>query len=626
LALSSVPLSRGHHVLKGLLVLSAFVVASCATASFARAGSNFFFGFSDDGPKWSGADAAAPGRTIGARAFRVTLRWVPGESDLAEQDVTDLTRAVSGTSGFRLVLAVYGSPTSAPQDDASRTQFCTYVRNAVVRFRSINDLVIWNEPNVSAFWRPQFNPDGSSAAPAAYEALLARCWDVLHAFRPTINVVGPATSPRGNDNPNAVSNISHSPVSFIEQMGAAYRASGRTRPLFDTVGQHVYQNFFAERPFLIHTAGRTIAEGDWNKLVQTLQAAFAGTAQPIPGPDCDEACMPIWYLESGFQTAVPPGQAGSYTGNENVVTIPDFAGGEIEFPNVSPLSTTPAPDQATQLRYAVRLAYCQPYVGAIFNFLLRDEADLAGWQSGVLWADGTRKGSFASLASVVTDANDHTISCAPPTAPGGLAAEVSGDPPQVTLTWSAGASEIGVSGYEVVRDGASIGRTTGLTYTDATALPGATYSYSVRGYDAAGGTGDLSAAVTASVPTLSPPSPAPPPPPPPPPPAPPAAPPSPPSSPPPAPPSPPPPPSPPVVQATPPACVVPDVRRRTLRRASASIRASSCRVGRVRYVFGRTRRGLVVAESPKPGTRLLNQRRVNLIVSRGPKRRSGASG
>ena len=306
-----------------MLVLSAFVVASCATASFARAGSNFFFGFSDDGPKWSGADAAAPGRTIGARAFRVTLRWVPGESDLAEQDVTDLTRAVSGTSGLRLVLSVYGSLTSVPPDDASRTQFCTYVRNAVVRFRSINDLVIWNEPNVSAFWRPQFNPDGSSAAPAAYEALLARCWDVLHAFRPTINVVGPATSPRGNDNPNAVSNISHSPVSFIEQMGAAYRASGRTRPLFDTVGQHVYQNFFAERPFLIHTAGRTIAEGDWNKLVQTLQAAFAGTAQPIPGPDCDEACMPIWYLESGFQTDVPPGQAGSYTGNENVVTIPD---------------------------------------------------------------------------------------------------------------------------------------------------------------------------------------------------------------------------------------------------------------------------------------------------------------
>ena len=193
--------------MRGLLVVLAVFGATCTTAALARAGPHLFFGFSDDGPKWGGAAAVAPGRAIGAGAFRITLRWVPGESDLSAQDVTDVATAVSGTSGLRLVLAVYGSPTSAPQDDTSRTQFCTYARNAVARFPTINDVVIWNEPNVSSFWRPQFNPDNSSASPAAYEALLARCWDVLHAFRPDINVVGPATSPRGNDNPNAASNI-----------------------------------------------------------------------------------------------------------------------------------------------------------------------------------------------------------------------------------------------------------------------------------------------------------------------------------------------------------------------------------------------------------------------------------
>jgi len=183
--------------LRGLLIVLALFVATCATGSLARAGSNLFFGFSDDGPEWNGAAAAAPGRAVGATAFRVTLRWAPGESALSAQDVTDVANAVSGTSGLRLVLSVYGSPTSPPQDLTSRTQFCTYARSAVARFPSINDVVIWNEPNLSFFWRPQFNPDDSSAAPAAYEALLARCWDVLHAFRPTINVVGPATSPRG---------------------------------------------------------------------------------------------------------------------------------------------------------------------------------------------------------------------------------------------------------------------------------------------------------------------------------------------------------------------------------------------------------------------------------------------
>jgi hypothetical protein len=595
----------------GLLALAG------ATASAAQAGSGFFFGFSDDGPKWGGAGAVGPGRAVGASAFRITLHWAPGESGLTPQDVTDVATAVGATSGLRLVLAIYGSAASAPQDDGARTQFCSYAKNAVVRFPSINDVVIWNEPNVSAFWRPQFNADDSSAAPAAYEALLARCWDVLHAYRPGIDVVGPATSPRGNDNPHAVSNISHSPVRFIEEMGVAYRASGRTEPLFETVGQHVYQNTFAERPFLIHTVGRTIAEGDLNKLLATLQEAFAGTGQPVPGPACTMVCPPIWYLESGFQTSVPADKTDFYTGSENIVPVPDFAGGEADYPNPSPLATSPAPDQATQLRYAVRLAYCQPSVAAIFNFLLRDEADLRGWQSGVLWADGTQKGSFAPLASVVGAANDRAISCAPPTAPTGLVSTVNGDPPRVTVSWGAGASEIGVSGYELLRDGLVIGRTTGLTYTDATGAPGATYSYAVRGYDAAGGSGELSAPVIVSLPA----------PPPPPPPAPPPPPPVPPPPPPPPPPL-PPPPTPPALPPPPAAprpplsrCVVPNVRGQTLAKASTRIRKANCRVGRITRLFSsRKLRGRVLAEKPKPGARLRSGTKIQLIMGKGPRK------
>ena len=140
-------------------MITLFGAAACASASFAHAESNLFFGFSDDGPKWGGAAAADPGRAVGASAFRITLQWVPGETDLTPQDITDVANAVAGTSGLRLVLSVFGNATSAPQDDASRTQFCTYAKNVVARFPSINDVVIWNEPNVSAFWRPQFNPD-----------------------------------------------------------------------------------------------------------------------------------------------------------------------------------------------------------------------------------------------------------------------------------------------------------------------------------------------------------------------------------------------------------------------------------------------------------------------------------
>ena len=44
-----------------------------------------------------------------------------------------------------------------------------------------------------------------------------------------------------------------------------------------------------------------------------------------------------------------------YSGTENApLAIPDWAGGEPDYPGPSPLATTAAPDQATQLRYAAK--------------------------------------------------------------------------------------------------------------------------------------------------------------------------------------------------------------------------------------------------------------------------------
>src|SRR5207249_289377 len=121
-----------------------------------------------------------------------------------------------------------------------------------------------------------------SAAPAAYEQLLARCWDVLHAFRPGVNVVM-TTSPSGNDDPTAASNVSHSPTSFIRKMGAAYRASGRARPIFDTVGHNPYGTSSSESPFRQHFTPSHIGEADLDRLAQALADGFGGTAQSVPG-------------------------------------------------------------------------------------------------------------------------------------------------------------------------------------------------------------------------------------------------------------------------------------------------------------------------------------------------------
>src|SRR5439155_2881615 len=112
-------------------------------------------------------------------------------------------RALRAAAGRRLVLAVYGRATNAPVTLDARRRYCRYVRNVVASFRSVHDVVVWNEPNSSTFWRPQFHADGASASAPAYERLLATCWDALHILRGRrVNVIA-ASAPRGNDNPRS---------------------------------------------------------------------------------------------------------------------------------------------------------------------------------------------------------------------------------------------------------------------------------------------------------------------------------------------------------------------------------------------------------------------------------------
>jgi hypothetical protein len=182
-------------------------------------------------------------------------------------------------------------------------------------------------------------------------------------------------------------------------------------PIFDTVSHHVYGDAFAERPWRRHDGSKTIALGDWDKLTGNLAEAFAGTGQPLPGECGPVRCVSIWYLEAGFQTQIAPRVRGAYTGRETSAgTMAEWAGGEPAAP--TPASATEAPDQATQLVDAVRLAYCQPYVTAFHNFLLLDETRLEGWQSGILRADWTPKASLFALAGVLAEVNADAVDCA----------------------------------------------------------------------------------------------------------------------------------------------------------------------------------------------------------------------
>lgn len=186
-------------------------------------------------------------------------------------------------------------------------------------------------------------------------------------------------------------------------MGDAYRASDRAAPLFDSVGHHPYGTNSSERPWHQHSGSLTIGLGDWKSLMQALHDGFAGTPQALPGT----AGPQIWYLESGFQTVPAADKAALYSGIEtDKASLPDHA----PHGDVTPLAPR-APDQATQLADAVHLAYCQPYVAVLLNFLLYDETDLNRWQSGLYWADGTEKLSAQAFRTAAAAAAASKIRC-----------------------------------------------------------------------------------------------------------------------------------------------------------------------------------------------------------------------
>jgi hypothetical protein len=367
------------------------------------AGASFLVGVDEDSLQWgSSQETASIARALGLRSIRITLRWRPGETGVSEDYQRVLDRLQLDTGGLRVVVSVYGKADETPRTEATRSQYCDFVADLLRRNPQIDDVAIWNDPNDATFWSPQFAPDGSSASPADYEALLARCWDEAHAVRAGVNVISTAVS-KSSSIPGAFTLAWHPPALWIAKVAAAYKASGRTKPIFDTFGYVPHPTDSAERPWTRHPGASAISIGDYDVLMATLTAAFGGTAQPIPGQDATS----IWYLAQGYQTTPDPAKASLYTGSEtDPSAVPAWSPQEGSDQGVGP-----GPDQSIQLADAIAIAYCQPNVGAYFNFHLVDERDLAGWQSGVYWADGTPKAAYQALHRVTAQANAGTIDC-----------------------------------------------------------------------------------------------------------------------------------------------------------------------------------------------------------------------
>ncbi len=330
-------------------------------------------------------------RLAGFRAVRVTSIWAPGlrEPTPAERQALSNLAAAAQLTGMRVFVSVtnFGSRTT-PLDESDQDDFAAYAAAVARDYPTFRDIVVGNEPNLNRFWMPQFDGNGSSAAPSAYLSLLAKTYDAVKAVAPDAAVIGGALSPRGSDRPGGI-RPTHSPTGFIRAMGIAYRASGRDRPVMDAFAIHVYQDTSSTPPSFTHPKSTTIAVADYDKLVSLLGAAFDGTAQP-------GSSLPIVYGEFGVESAIPPAKAALYTGKE-------------------PTTTKPV-DEATQGAYyreAMALAFCQPNVRAFLVFHAIDESDLDRWQSGVYYADDTPKASLPAVTQAARDARGGVIARCP---------------------------------------------------------------------------------------------------------------------------------------------------------------------------------------------------------------------
>src|SRR5262249_19354982 len=134
--------------------------------------------------------------------------------------------------------------------------------------------------NQPRFWQPQFSTSGAALSGAAYEPLLAASYDALKSVDPSINVIGIGLSPRGNDDPLAKSNVSISPVRFINDVGIAYRASGPTKPTMDQPGSPPHPNQNTAPPLKGYPWPKA-GLPNLDRIKQAVWDAFNGTAQPV---------------------------------------------------------------------------------------------------------------------------------------------------------------------------------------------------------------------------------------------------------------------------------------------------------------------------------------------------------
>jgi hypothetical protein len=281
---------------------------------------------------------------IGVQIVRYNLRWdrvaaTKNAYDWSESDT--ILRALKARRIAALV-TVYGTPRWANGGRGPNwapkkgSSIAAFARAAAKRYSWVQRWAIWNEPNQKRWLRP-------TSAAVYTVRLLNPAYAAIHGANRRALVAGGVTAPRGNAG-------GVSPVDWI-------RAMRRARARLDAYAHNPYPlSPHTETPWAGGCAAcHTITMATLPKLLRAVQDAFGAKR--------------IWLTEYGYQTNPPD-----------------------RFIGVSESR------QAEYLASAALRAYLAPRVDVLIHFLVRDEPELGGWQSGLLSISGVAKPAYWGFA------------------------------------------------------------------------------------------------------------------------------------------------------------------------------------------------------------------------------------
>jgi len=368
-------------------------------------------------------------QSVGLRINTLTLLWdETAPTDIAGASAIDQAIAKARAVGLTIELDLYPlhsaaftrsakcAPSSDPEScgDTSRIQqFAAWAALVAQRFPSVNQFVVMNECNQPRFVNPQWDSAGNNQSAAICGRALLAAYDAIKAVSASDFVWGIGLSPRGNDSPNAVSNSSTKPVTFLGALGAWFRSyvqkTGRTKPMMDGFDFHPYP-VPQTLPFAQGYADpKEASVTNLSRIYQAFYDAFNGTPQRTIGQQAGGG-LQMSLNETGIQT-----DSTGVLGYSGVEVSATSAGGLV--------GTYGSQDyQASWYKQMLDLLACDPNVAFVNIFHLIDEPALEGWQSGLFFADRTPKKSAQVVTSWLLQTGGNCTGIVHPWTPLGVSA------------------------------------------------------------------------------------------------------------------------------------------------------------------------------------------------------------